>query len=293
MSGAATVDDDAKKRVSNEAQRTNYSTQELGELVDLYAVAEYLPPADWITRLALVRPRSGLHCLSQSTRFGKRVLDVVVASLMLVALAPVMLLVALAVRLTSDGPVIFRQLRVGLNLRVQKKTDRRGDLATPPEGVERRTQRDRRAVSNYGKPFVLYKFRTMRVDAEKNGAQFAQKADPRVTSIGRFLRKTRLDELPQLWNVLRGEMSLVGPRPERPEFIEKLSEEIPDYINRLGLKPGLTGPAQVINGYDNNIESFRRKVALDLLYLQNCCLWNDIKILFRTIRVVLTGSGAL
>ena len=133
----------------------------------------------------------------------------------------------------------------------------------------------------------------MRTDAEKHGAQFATNGDPRVTSIGRFLRKTRLDELPQLYNVLKGEMTLVGPRPERPEFMEELSEEIPNYLERLGLKPGLTGPAQVINGYDNNIESFRRKVALDLLYLQNCCLWNDIKILFRTFRVVLTGSDAL
>jgi lipopolysaccharide/colanic/teichoic acid biosynthesis glycosyltransferase len=133
----------------------------------------------------------------------------------------------------------------------------------------------------------------MRVDAEKNGAQFAQKNDRRVTSIGGFLRKTRLDELPQLWNVLRGEMSLVGPRPERPEFIEKLSSEIPDYLARLGLQPGLTGVAQVVNGYDNDIEGFRRKVAYDLLYLQNCCVRNDFQILLRTVRVVLTGSGAL
>lgn len=133
----------------------------------------------------------------------------------------------------------------------------------------------------------------MRTDAEKHGAQFATNGDPRVTSIGRFLRKTRLDELPQLYNVLKCEMTLVGPRPERPEFMEELSDEIPNYLERLGLKPGLTGPTQVMNGYDNNIESFRRKVALDLLYLQNCCLWNDIKILFRTFRVVLTGSDAL
>ena len=133
----------------------------------------------------------------------------------------------------------------------------------------------------------------MRTGAEKHGAQFATNGDPRVTSIGRFLRKTRLDELPQLYNVLKCEMTLVGPRPERQEFMEELSDEIPNYLERLGLKPGLTGPTQVMNGYDNNIESFRRKVALDLLYLQNCCLWNDIKILFRTIRVVLTGSGAL
>lgn len=266
------------------------SPNELCDLVDLYAVAEYLPPADWVTRLSLMRPRRDIRCLTSWTRFWKRTLDVVVASIMLVALAPVMLTVALLVRLTSHGPVVFKQMRVGLNLRGQKKSDRRRDPADLPEGIECRRRDNRRRHSNYGKPFVLYKFRTMRIDAEKNGAQFAQKGDPRVTPIGRFLRKTRLDELPQLWNVLRGEMSLVGPRPERPEFIEKLSDEIPDYIERLGLKPGLTGPAQVINGYDNNIESFRRKVALDL---QNCCLWNDIKILFRTIGVVLTGSGAM
>ena len=167
------------------------------------------------------------------------------------------------------------------------------DVETLGVAERRDPNRDRRRDGGYGKPFTLYKFRTMKIDAEKHGAQFAVKGDPRVTSIGRFLRKTRLDELPQLWNVLRGEMSLVGPRPERPEFIDTLSAEIPNYINRLGLKPGLTGLAQVINGYDNNIESFKRKVNLDLLYLQNCCFRNDLKILFRTIRVVLTGSGAL
>ena len=131
----------------------------------------------------------------------------------------------------------------------------------------------------------------MREDAEKDGARFAVAGDSRVTPIGGFLRKTRLDELPQLWNVLRGEMSLVGPRPERPEFIEDLSRQIPGYLQRLGLKPGLTGVAQVVNGYDNNLESFRRKVAFDLLYLQNCCLTNDLKILARTVGVVLTGQG--
>jgi lipopolysaccharide/colanic/teichoic acid biosynthesis glycosyltransferase len=233
--------------------------------------------------------------MSESTRFAKRLMDIFVSATMLVLLAPVMAVVALLVRLTSPGPVIFTQVRTGLNLR-RDQTDRRDPPrpAGAPDGVERRSpDNDRRADHAYGKPFVLYKFRTMRTDAEKDGARFATKGDPRVTPIGRFLRKTRLDELPQLWNVLRGEMSLVGPRPERPEFIEKLSDEIPDYLQRLGLKPGLTGPAQVINGYDNNIESFRRKVALDLLYLQNCCFWNDVKILVRTVGVVVTGKGAL
>lgn len=271
----------------------NLPSNGLGDLVDLYAVAEFLPPADWVTRLSLVRPRRDVRCLSTGTRFWKRALDIVVSLSMLIVLAPVMLTVAVLVKLTSKGPTIFRQQRVGLNLRGSKPQDRRQEATELPLGEDRRKAADRRRHGNYGKPFVLYKFRTMCVDAEKNGAQFAQKSDPRVTPIGRFLRKTRLDELPQLWNVLKGEMSLVGPRPERPEFIEKLTAEIPDYVERLGLKPGLTGPAQVINGYDNNIEGFRRKVALDLLYLQNCCLWNDIKILFRTIGVVLTGHGAL
>ena len=107
------------------------------------------------------------------------------------------------------------------------------------------------------------------------------------------MRKTRLDELPQLWNVLRGDMSLVGPRPERPQFIKELTDQVPNYLDRLQLKPGLTGVAQVVNGYDNNIDSFKRKVAYDLLYLRNCCLINDLKILFRTVFVVVTGKGAM
>ena len=268
---------------------------EFADLFDHYVAEDNLPSTEWLTRLRLERPRRNTRCLGETTRLLKRINDVVVSATMLILLSPVLLLVAIAVRLTSRGPVIFSQERVGLNLR-QKKRDRRqrDEEVELPDGIERRgTGINRRRDGGYGKPFTLYKFRTMKLDAEKNGAQFAVNGDPRVTCIGRFMRKTRLDELPQLWNVLRGEMSLVGPRPERPEFIEKLSAEVPNYINRLGLKPGLTGLAQVINGYDNNIESFKRKVNLDLLYLQNCCYLNDLKIMFRTIRVVLTGSGAL
>ncbi|MFP6765042.1 MAG: sugar transferase, partial [Planctomycetaceae bacterium] len=249
------------------------SQNALSELVERYAVARFLPPADWITRLSLIEPRNNIQCLSESSRLCKRIMDVSVASIALVLLSPLLLLTAGLVKLTSSGPIVFCQERVGLNLRGKKKTDRRQVEDVVHEGVERRSGQDRRNDAHYGKPFVLFKFRTMRIDAEINGAQFAQKNDPRVTPIGRFLRKTRIDELPQLYNVLRGEMSLVGPRPERPEFILQLSDEIPDYLERLGLKPGLTGPAQVINGYDNNLDGFRRKVALDLLYLQNCCLW--------------------
>ena len=268
---------------------------EFGDLYDQYVADESLPSPEWLTKLQLDRPRRNLHCMSESTRFWKRVLDIVSAGSLLILLAPVMLGVAIAVRMTSRGPIIFRQTRVGLNLR-KKKSDRRGTGSSCEfslAGERRNPLNQRRRDSGFGKPFTLYKFRTMKIDAEINGPQFAVKGDSRVTLIGWFLRKTRLDELPQLWNILRGEMSFVGPRPERPEFVQKLTNEIPNYLNRLGLKPGLTGLAQVINGYDNNIESFKRKVNLDLLYLQNCCIWNDIKIMIRTIRVVLTGSGAL
>lgn len=267
---------------------------EISDIFDQYLADGSIPSPQWLTNLRLVKPRRSTRCLGEGTRLAKRAVDIVGSSILLVVLAPVMLLVAVAVRLTSPGPVIFRQTRVGLNARDKKKKDRRQtEMNCPPDGTERRKAgRDRRQDRAYGKPFTLYKFRTMRIDAEKNGAQLATKNDPRVTSIGRFLRKTRLDELPQLWNVLKGEMSLVGPRPERPEFIETLSEQVPNYINRLGLKPGLTGLAQIINGYDTDLDSFRRKVNLDLLYLQNCCFINDMKILLRTVRVVLSGSGA-
>jgi lipopolysaccharide/colanic/teichoic acid biosynthesis glycosyltransferase len=210
-------------------------------------------------------------------------------------MAPVMVLAAILVKLTSRGPVIYRQTRIGLNLRTKKATDRRQefreDQAEQPD--RRRPGSDRREVSNYGRPFTIYKFRTMRQDAELSGARFAESGDSRVTTIGRLLRRTRVDELPQLWNILCGDMSLIGPRPERPEFMANLQQHIPNFIDRLGLKPGLTGIAQVVNGYDNELEGFRRKVGYDLLYLQNCSFWNDLKILFRTIRVVITGEGAL
>jgi lipopolysaccharide/colanic/teichoic acid biosynthesis glycosyltransferase len=266
-------------------------TGDLADLVEEYGGTVEFPAVPWLTTLNLQQAQIDLRSMGPGPRLCKRVLDVAAACVLLAIVAPLMLVVAVLVKLTSPGPVIFRQERVGLNLR-RSRTDRRRDSLGPPEGVERRT-RDRRCEPAYGRPFVLYKFRTMRNDAEKNGAQFARKGDPRVTPLGRFLRKTRIDELPQLWNVLKGDMSLVGPRPERPVFIEDLSRQIPDYLQRLGLKPGVTGLAQILNGYDNEIDSFRRKVAYDLLYLQNCCLRNDLKILLRTVVVVLTGRGAL
>lgn len=254
-----------------------------------------LPGTDWLTRLSLSSPRENVRCLSTSHRVLKRGFDIVFALTLAVLTSPVLVTAAILVKLTSPGPIIYSQTRVGLNLRKKAKKDRReqeqGLMADASD--RRKPGRDRRELSNFGRPFTIYKFRTMRTDAERHGAQFAKQGDARITSIGRFLRRTRIDELPQLWNILKGDMSLIGPRPERPEFMMKLQDHIPNFVDRLGLKPGLTGIAQVVNGYDNELEGFRRKVSYDLLYLQNCCVWNDIKILARTIRVVITGEGAL
>ncbi len=266
----------------------------LGNLVRDYSFPE-TPNVEWLTQLNLTQPRENLQSLPLTTRISKRLFDIVSAAGMLVVLSPLLLITWCAVRITSPGPAIYSQTRVGLNRRSKKsKRDRRQNDVQIPDGISERRAAgsDRREQANYGCPFTIYKFRTMRMDAEISGAQFAQDNDPRITSIGWFLRRTRIDELPQLWNILRGDMSLIGPRPERPEFMEKLSDEIPGYLDRLGLKPGLSGIAQILNGYDNQVEGFRRKVGYDLLYLQNCCLLNDFKILLRTVRVVITGEGA-
>jgi lipopolysaccharide/colanic/teichoic acid biosynthesis glycosyltransferase len=267
---------------------------DLADLVERYASEEGMPPADWLHRHRLSPPLPGLRTQSLRARVLKRVFDLSAAVPALILLSPLLALAALLIRLTSRGPVLFTQVRVGLNLR-EADRDRRQLSAPLPEGVpeRRRGDPDRRQDFAYGKPFVLYKLRTMRLDAEKDGARFAVAGDPRVTPVGRVLRRTRFDELPQLWNVIRGDMSLIGPRPERPEFIAELSRDVPGYLHRLRLKPGITGLAQVLNGYDNNLESFRKKVALDLLYLQNWSLMNDLRILLRTVSVVLTGKGAL
>lgn len=280
----------SSKKAENRAKTSvDHSLQ---EVIDFAGLKEF-PEVWWITRLKLDAARQDVRQLSEATRLGKRILDISVAVSLLVVLSPVMALVALLVKLTSPGPVIFKQVRVGLNLRRPGAERRLGEGSFPEGGDRRIPNSDRRTEFAYGRHFTLYKFRSMRNDAEKGGAKFAVKGDARVTRLGKFLRKTRLDELPQLINVIRGEMSLVGPRPERPEFMAELSGQIPYYLDRLGLKPGLTGVAQIINGYDNEIESFRRKAAFDLHYLQNCSVWNDFKILVRTVKVVLSGSGAL
>lgn len=187
----------------------------------------------------------------------KRVVDIILILFLLVLVAPLLLLVALLVRLDSPGPVLYSQQRSGL----------------------------------YGKPFRVYKFRSMYQDAEKLGAQWASQRDRRITRVGYWLRLLRIDELPQIWNVLQGEMSLIGPRPERPEFDVKLKEAIPYYEVRYLVKPGITGWAQVMYPYGASIEDAYEKLSYDLYYIKNYSIWLDLAIAFKTIRVVLLGKG--
>jgi lipopolysaccharide/colanic/teichoic acid biosynthesis glycosyltransferase len=204
-----------------------------------------------------------------------RIVNVTIAAIALVALAPLVALVALAVRLTSRGPVLYSQTRVGVDRRFRHK---RSD--------------DRREHDFGGKPFEMFKFRSMNVDAEKDGkAVWAQKKDSRVTPIGGFLRKTRLDELPQLYNVLRGDMNIVGPRPERPTIFAELRETIPQYHMRQGVYPGITVWAQINQAYDACLDDVRSKVKLDLEYLRRQSLTMDLRIMATTVPVMVLRRG--
>jgi len=189
----------------------------------------------------------------------RRLFSSLVALAILLITLPLMPFIILAIKVSSAGPVFYRQLRVGRN----------------------------------GKNFHCYKFRTMRKDAEADsGATWASDDDPRITRVGSLLRKARLDEIPQLWNVLKGDMGFVGPRPERPEFVEWLSREIPFYNLRHVIRPGLSGWAQVRYKYGNSVEDARQKLEYDLYYIKNCSIGLDFLILFETLKTVTLGRGA-
>ena len=195
---------------------------------------------------------------SGAVAIGKRSADIVLAAVGLLLAAPIMGLVALAVRLTSTGPALYHQQRVG----------------------------------QHDKIFTIHKFRSMRQDAEaKTGAVWATTNDSRITPIGRLLRKTRLDELPQLWNVLRGDMSFVGPRPERPEFVSQLTEQIPFYGLRHFVKPGVTGWAQVCYTYGASVEDALEKLQYDLFYIKNLSMGLDLFVIFKTVQTVILRRG--
>ncbi len=209
-----------------------------------------------------LRPSNLLFCegfrMKPSQQVAQHIASTLVAAIGLLLFLPFFPIVVLLVRCSSSGPIFFSQTRVGLG----------------------------------GRLFSVYKFRTMYVDAELDGAKWATKNDPRTTRIGQFLRKTRLDEVPQLWNVLRGDMSFVGPRPERPEFIQLLSEQLPFYDLRHMIRPGLTGWAQVRYGYGATLAESREKLAYDLYYLKHKSLGLDLLIMFETIKIILRRRGA-
>jgi len=215
----------------------------------------------------------------------RRAIDVTVALAGLLLWAPLMALIAIAIKLDSAGPVFYTQARVGHNRRRQQSAMR---------WLRNVIRLDLRRRDEHGQVFYMVKFRTMLADAEAlTGAVWAQENDPRVTRVGRFLRRSRLDEIPQLWNVLRGEMSLIGPRPERPEFVRQFAISIPGYTDRHWVKPGITGLSQIRQGYDRDLDDVRRKLANDLEYIYERSFALDLRICLRTIGVMLHGRGAL
>ena len=196
---------------------------------------------------------------SKVSRAVKRLVGLLLSTLMLVLLSPLLLLVAIAIKLDSPGAALFSQERVG----------------------------------EYGKTYTLHKFRSMRADAEKEcGPVWASEEDPRVTRMGKIIRKLRIDELPQLWNVFKGDMSFVGPRPERPVFVEKLKKIIPYYNERFSVKPGVTGWAQIKYPYGASEEDALQKLKYDLYYIKNMSLVMDLIVIFHTAKIVLLGRGA-
>ena len=207
----------------------------------------------------------------------RRILNILAAVVGLVITAPVMLLVAALVKLTSRGPIFYTQTRIGLDRRDPKV----------------RAVHPRRSQDQGGQPFKIYKFRTMRVVEVGADAQiWARPDDPRVTAIGRILRKYRLDELPQLLNVLRGDMNVVGPRPEQPRIFDDLRGQVQGYQVRQRVRPGITGWAQVNQHYDNSIDDVRRKVQFDLEYIRRQSLAEDCRIMLQTVPVIVFRKGA-
>ena len=203
---------------------------------------------------------------------ASRALNVTLGALALIVVSPLLVLIAVVLKMTSRGPILYAQTRVGLDRRW------RSTLAL----------RERRLEDLGGQVFTIYKFRTMRVDAERgSGAVWAQENDPRVTKLGKYMRILRLDELPQFWNVVRGDMNIVGPRPERPSIVSRLREDIPEYQYRHRVKPGITGLAQINQNYDTSLDDVRSKVRWDLRYITEQGFWIDVRIMLRTVPSIL------
>ncbi len=224
-----------------------------------------------VPELSIPRPFEGLRLDVDAVR----AINVAAALLLLALAAPLMLVIALLVKLTSRGPVIFRQVRVGVDRRAPGSADNRW----------------RRTFDYGGRLFTMYKFRTMTASSDDRLQVWAQPDDPRVTPVGRVLRKYRLDELPQLFNVLRGDMNLVGPRPEQPRIFAELREQVERYAERQRVLPGITGWAQVNQPYDRSLDDVRGKVELDLEYIATRSVRRDLAILLRTVPTVVLRRG--
>jgi exopolysaccharide biosynthesis polyprenyl glycosylphosphotransferase len=226
-------------------------------LTEFFENILFLVPVNEIDNDWLIRAEGFSMLHSSVTTRLKRVTDIIGALVLLTLTVPILLLTAFLTKILSKGPVFFSQTRVGM----------------------------------HGKKFTIYKFRTMRVDAEESGAQWAKDNDDRITPLGHFFRKTRIDELPQCWNIIKGDMSIIGPRPERPEFTSSLAEDIPYYDLRHVVKPGLTGWAQVSYPYGASTEDSLRKLQYDLYYIKNYSLLLDLNILLRTVLITFGRGG--
>jgi lipopolysaccharide/colanic/teichoic acid biosynthesis glycosyltransferase len=214
-----------------------------------------------------------------SYRFIKRTFDLVCAIIGLIFSAIFFWWVPIIIKLDSKGPIIYKQIRIGINRRDYTK------FSGWALGSKKRRNGDRRRINVHGKPFTLYKFRTMNVNAESDtGPIWATLDDPRVTRVGKWLRNTHLDEIPQFINILKGDMSLVGPRPERPFIVYQLSKKIMEYPKRFAIKPGIAGLAQLKNGYDFSESDVRLKIKYDLKYINNNSIFMDLKILLLTFK---------
>lgn len=223
---------------------------------DMYEVVSGLAKTEQIAGLPLIHINPDI--MTKSQRLIKRLIDLVTSFVILVPLFPVWLVLSLAIKLNSRGPILYRQERVGMN----------------------------------GRRFVAYKFRSMVKDAETDtGPVWADEDDPRITKVGRFMRRFRLDEIPQFINVILGHMSVVGPRPERPYFVQQLSEEFAFYYRRHKIRPGITGWAQIKHPYDSDLEDVREKLKYDFFYIENAGLSLDMKIMVSTMAVMLSGKG--